>query len=92
MALRYVITLWPSSVGNDDYHPVGGKPPPQVGDLVINRRTNKPCLILKVDKSNRLAYGDMRERLLYQILESGKTLWKHDIALAAEYRRVNVAD
>jgi len=79
-------------VGSDDYHPVGGKPPPQVGDLVINRRTNKPCLILKVDKSNRLAYGDMRERLLYQILESGKTLWKHDIALAAEYRRVNVAD
>ena len=79
-------------MGSDDYHPVGGKPPPQVGDLVINRRTNKPCLILKVDKSNRLAYGDMRERLLYQILESGKTLWKHDIALAAEYRRVNVAD
>jgi hypothetical protein len=79
-------------VGSDDYHPVGGKPPPQAGDLVINRRTNKPCLILKVDKSNRLAYGDMRERLLYQILESGKTLWKHDIALAAEYRRVNVAD
>jgi hypothetical protein len=58
-------------VGSDDYHPVGGKPPPQAGDLVINRRTNKPCLILKVDKSNRLAYGDMRERLLYQILESG---------------------
>ena len=79
-------------MGSDDYHPVGGKPPPQAGDLVINRRTNKPCLILKVDKSNRLAYGDMRERLLYQILESGKTLWKHDIALAAEYRRVNVAD
>jgi len=79
-------------VGNDDYHPVGGKPPPQVGDLVVNRRTNKPCLILKVDKSNRLAYGDMRERLLYQILESGKTLWKHDIALAAEYRRIDVTD
>jgi len=79
-------------VGSDDYHPVGGKPPPQVGDLVINRRTNKPCLILKVDKSNRLAYGDMRERLLYQILESGKTLWKHDIALAAEYRRIDVTD
>jgi hypothetical protein len=79
-------------VGSDDYHPVGGKPPPQVGDLVVNRRTNKPCLILKVDKSNRLAYGDMRERLLYQILESGKTLWKHDIALAAEYRRIDVTD
>jgi len=34
----------------------------------------------------------MRERLLYQILESGKTLWKHDIALAAEYRRIDVTD
>ena len=47
MALRSATILWPSSVGSDDYHPVGGKPPPQVGDLVINRRTNKPCLILR---------------------------------------------
>ena len=92
MALRYVITSWPSSVGNDNYYLFGSKSLPKVGDLVINRRTNKPCLILKVDKSNRLAYGDMRERLLYQILESGKTLWKHDIALAAEYRRIDVTD
>tara|TARA_R100000322_G_scaffold3865_1_gene3184 strand:+ start:183 stop:422 length:240 start_codon:yes stop_codon:yes gene_type:complete len=79
-------------VGSDDYHPVGGKEPPQAGDLVIKRKTNKPCLILKVDKSSRLPYGDMKRRYLYKVLEDGRIAWIHDIALAAEYRRINVAD
>tara|TARA_R100001594_G_scaffold117710_1_gene152947 strand:+ start:493 stop:726 length:234 start_codon:yes stop_codon:yes gene_type:complete len=70
----------------------GGYMPLKAGDLVINRRTNKPGLIVKVSESHRLAYGDMNKRMLYQLLENGKTTWIHDIALAAEYRRVNVAD
>jgi hypothetical protein len=66
--------------------------PLKPGDLVINRRTNKPGLIIKVSESHRLAYGDMTKRLLYQLLENGKTTWVHDIALSAEYRIINVAD
>ena len=70
----------------------GSHPPLKPGDLVVNRKTNKPGLIVKVSESHRLAYGDMTKRLLYKVLEGGNTSWIHDIALSAEYRRIDVTD
>ena len=70
----------------------GSHPPLKPGDLVVNRKTNKPGLIVKVSESHRLAYGDMTKRLLYKVLEGGNTSWIHDIALSAEYGRIDVTD
>jgi len=70
----------------------GSHAPLKPGDLIVNRKTNKPGLIVKVSESHRLAYGDMTKRLLYKVLEGGNTSWIHDIALAAEYRRIDVTD
>jgi hypothetical protein len=85
-----VITLWPSSVVRSLM--TGSHAPLKPGDLIVNRKTNKPGLIVKVSESHRLAYGDMTKRLLYKVLEGGNTSWIHDIALSAEYRRIDVTD
>jgi len=59
------------------------------GDLVINRRTKKPHIVLEVKKYQKKVYGagpsgNVRKRFLL-LLPNGRQKWKVDTALKVEY-------
>ena len=60
-----------------------------VGELLIRIKTGKTAVILESRLSGRSVYGrgSNAGRRLYRLFEDGRILWKHDLQLAAEYRR-----
>ena len=61
----------------------------EIGELLIRVRTGKTAIILESRASGRQTYGrgSTDDRRLYRIFEEGQEFWKHDLHLAAEYRR-----
>jgi hypothetical protein len=50
-------------------------------------RTGNPAIIIEVKETFKVAYGDVNEkRLRYRLFEEGRTFWKQDVEVKAEYR------
>ena len=60
-----------------------------VGELLIRVKTGRTAIILESRASGRKAYGrgSDNDRLLYRVFEDGRSHWKHDLQIAAEYHR-----
>ena len=63
----------------------------EVGELLIRVKTGKTAVILESRPSGRSTYGrgSTDGRRLYRIFEDGKSFWKHDLQLSAEYHRTS---
>ena len=61
----------------------------EIGDLLIRVKTGRTAIILESRPSGRQTYGrgSADNRLLYRVFENGRSSWKHDMQVAAEYRR-----
>ena len=61
----------------------------EIGELLIRIKTGKTAVILESRASGRQTYGrgSTDDRRLYKVFEDGRSYWKHDLQLAAEYRR-----
>ncbi len=61
----------------------------EIGELLIRVKTGKTAVILESRASGRQTYGrgPTDDRRLYRVFEDGRATWKHDLQLAAEYRR-----
>ena len=61
----------------------------EIGELLIRVKTGKTAIILDSRPSGRSTYGrgSTDDRRLYRVFENGRSFWKHDLQLAAEYRR-----
>jgi hypothetical protein len=62
----------------------------EIGELLIRVKTGKTAIVLESQPSGRKAYGlrtTNAARRLYRIYEDGRDFWKHDLQLAAEYKR-----
>jgi hypothetical protein len=58
-----------------------------VGSLLFRVRTGNPAIILEIKETHRGAYGSGDEwRLRYRLFEEGRTFWKMDTEVKAEYR------
>jgi hypothetical protein len=58
-----------------------------VGSLLFRVRTGNPAIILEVKETHKGAYGDVsQKRLRYRLFEEGRTFWKQDVEVKAEYR------
>ncbi len=63
------------------------KQPFDVGSLLFRVRTGNPAIILEVKETHKGAYGDVsQKRLRYRLFEEGRTFWKQDVEVKAEYR------
>tara|TARA_R110000824_G_scaffold92217_8_gene223909 strand:+ start:1036 stop:1269 length:234 start_codon:yes stop_codon:yes gene_type:complete len=63
-----------------------------IGELLIRVKTGRTALILESQPSGRKSYGSIMNpidggRLLYKVYEDGRSTWKHDVQIAAEYQR-----
>jgi hypothetical protein len=64
-----------------------------IGELLVRVSTGRTALVTGMRESRRTAYGDPRvPRHLYKLLEGGSEVWKHDLQIAAEYRRTKASD
>jgi hypothetical protein len=61
----------------------------EIGELLIRVKTGNAAIILESKPSGRQTYGrgSTDDRQLYRIYEDGRDYWKHDLQLAAEYKR-----
>jgi|1_EtaG_2_1085319.scaffolds.fasta_scaffold14512_3 hypothetical protein len=62
----------------------------EIGELLIRVKTGRIAIILESRPSGRQIYGRTAmptRRLLYKVFEDGRSTWKHDMQIAAEYRR-----
>jgi hypothetical protein len=61
----------------------------EIGELLIRVKTGRTAIILESRASGRQTYGrgPTDDRLLYRVFEDGRAQWKHDLQVAAEYRR-----
>ena len=63
----------------------------EIGELLIRVKTGRIAIILESRPSGRQIYGRTAKaasrRLLYKVFEDGRSTWKHDMQIAAEYRR-----
>mgnify|MGYP003661074101 FL=1 len=61
----------------------------EIGELLIRVKTGRTAVILESRASGRQTYGrgPTDDRLLYRVFEDGRSHWKHDLQVAAEYRR-----
>jgi len=58
-----------------------------VGSLLFRVRTGNPAIILEIKETHRGAYGSVNQkRLRYRLFEEGRTFWKMDTEVKAEYR------
>ncbi len=58
-----------------------------VGALLFRVRTGNPAIILEVKETHNATYGDItQKRLRYRLFEEGRTFWKQDVEVKAEYR------
>jgi len=59
----------------------------EIGDLLIRVKTGRTAIILESQPSGRKTYGRGSEenRVLYKVFEDGRSSWKHDMQVAAEY-------
>ena len=58
-----------------------------VGALLFRVRTGNPAIILEVKEPHNATYGDItQKRLRYRLFEEGRTFWKMDTEVKAEYR------
>ncbi len=65
----------------------------EIGELLIRVSTGRTALVVGQRESRRSPYGDPRiPRHLYRLLEDGRSAWKHDLQIAAEYRRADGSD
>jgi urease accessory protein UreH len=63
----------------------------EIGELLIRVKTGKTAVVLESRASGRPPYGKtsarQENRQLYRIYEDGREVWKHDLQIAAEYKR-----
>jgi viroplasmin and RNaseH domain-containing protein len=57
------------------------------GSLIFRVKTGQPAVVLDWKETKKEAYGAPgQKRRLYKIFEDGRTFWKHDVEVVAEYR------
>lgn len=57
------------------------------GSLIFRVKTGQPAIVLAWKETKKEAYGAPgQKRRLYKIFEDGRTFWKHDVEVFAEYR------
>lgn len=57
------------------------------GSLIFRVKTGQPAIVLDWKETKKEAYGAPgQKRRLYRIFEDGRTFWKHDVEVFAEYR------
>ena len=57
------------------------------GSLIFRVKTGQPAVVLDWKETKKEAYGAPgQKRRLYRIFEDGRTFWKHDVEVLAEYR------
>jgi hypothetical protein len=66
----------------------------EIGELLIRIKTGKTAVILESRASGRQTYGrgSTDDRRLYKVFEDGRSYWKHDLQLAAEYHRASLQE
>ena len=59
----------------------------EIGTLLFRVKTGQPAVVLDRKETDKEVYGaPYQNRLTYKIFEDGRTFWKGDIELRAEYR------
>ena len=57
------------------------------GALIFRVKTGQPAVVLDWKETKKEAYGAPgQKRRLYKIFEDGRTFWKHDVEVFAEYQ------
>lgn len=64
----------------------------EIGTLLFRVRTGNSAIILDLKDTDRQRFGDATEaRRMYKIFEEGRTVWKHDVQIRAEYQVAKIS-